>query len=168
MDLKELELSDGILRMSRNASALAIFAGGVEFISLPKVGFITYMSSGVLVLFIGYFLTKLVKECLNVNKFNQNDEKANIKTLRSAISSLIDENLKENRNDTIFYAISTLVTGVVLAIYSMKMEQPFMGLSAFTFLLSGLSYGKAGIMYQVLMNEVGIEEKTLTKKGPEL
>ena len=57
MDLKELELSDGILRMSRNASALAIFAGGIELINLPKVGFITDMSSTVLVLFIGYFFS---------------------------------------------------------------------------------------------------------------
>lgn len=169
MDLKELELSDGILRMSRNASALAIFAGGIELINLPKVGFITDMSSTVLVLFIGYFLTKLVKECLNVKKYNQNVENISIKKLRNTINSLMDENLNENRNDNISCAIGTLVTGIVLAIYSMKMAQPFMGLSSCSFLLSGLFHGNASIKYQQLMNEVGIEEKTLTKTkiGPE-
>lgn len=169
MDLKELELSDGILRMSRNASALAIFASGVELINLPKVGFITYMSSSVLILFIGYILNKLIKQCLNVKKYNQNVENISIKKLRNMINSLMDEKLKEELERSKVLSIGTFVTGIVLAIYSMKMEQPFMGLSASTFLLSSLFHGNASIKYQQLMNEVGIEEKTLTKTkmGPE-
>lgn len=174
MDFTEIELSGGILRTSRNASVSTIIASGITLVSFPKIGLITYMGYGVLILFIGHIFTSLIKECLNVKKYNQNAENINIKIkqLRSMIDSLKDENLKEKRNFNISCSVLMLIISILFAMTSIKGNQPLMGFSSSTFLLSSLAYAKTGSLYQQLMDEVGIEEKTLIKKanlkrGPE-
>ena len=174
MDLEELEFSEGILRVSRNASALTALAGTLMLITIPQTGVITYMSSGLIFSIVLYFCYRDIKQQNDVNQIVDNIDRLNIEKIRSMISELNDEKLNDLQKHNIFCSVMLLIPGIAMALRSGRLvESPFLNiLSALSFFGSSALYGKVAVMYQQLMDEVGVEGKILTKtnninRGPE-
>ena len=174
MDLEELELSGGILRVSRNASALTALAGTFMFITIPQTGVITYMSSGLIFSIVLYFCYNAILQHKFMNQIVDNTDCPNIRKIRSMISELNDEKLNDLQKYNICFSAMTLIASIAMALRSGRLvESPFLNiLSALSFFGSSALYGKVAVMYQQLMEEVGVEGKILTKtnninRGPE-
>lgn len=166
MELIEQDLSKGILRMSCTASALTVLASTTTLIASPGVGTIKSVNSGILMLII-FIMVKTAVETFKDNKaFNENIKRNKIKKVRNILNCLKDEKLDEEFKRNSITSISAVVIAILYAIYGMQMKDLLMGISSATFGLSGLSLRNVAMMYQQLINEVGIKSKQL-KRGPE-
>lgn len=163
MDLIEQNLSEGILRMSCTASALTVLASATTLIASPGVGTIKSVNSGILILIILIMSKTAVETFKDIKKINENIERNNIKKVRNMLNCLKDDKLDEEFKRNSITSISAVVIAILYAIYGMQMKDLLMGISSVTFGLSGLSYGKAAMMYQQLMNEAGVESKPFIK-----
>ncbi len=146
MNFKELN----ILKSSRNASFLSFIGGISTILNLPKLGLITNIILGVLIIFAVYALTITALEQQKINMINKNEE------IKEVLSNF--ENAKEERDNNIFFAVCTFILTIILISYSIKVNNLYMELAAVIFLLSSLYYLKTGILYNKLTSKCVIEK----------
>ena len=144
-----------ILKSSRNASFLSMIGGIVTILNLPKLGLITNIIFGVLILFVGYTLIVTLLEQQKINMANKSEE------AKELLDNFNYENAKEERDNNIFFAIGTSVLTIILVSYSMKVNNSYMELSALIFLFSSLFYIKISILYNKLTSKCILEKNIM-------
>ena len=144
-----------ILKSSRNASFLSMIGGIVTILNLPKLGLITNIIFGVLILFIGYTLIVTLLEQQKINMANKSEE------AKELLDNFNFENAKEERDNNIFFAIGTFVLTIILMSYSMKVNNSYMELSALIFLFSSLFYIKTSVLYNKLTSKCILEKNIM-------
>ena len=144
-----------ILKSTRNASFLSMIGGIITTVNLPKLGLITNIIVGVLILFISYTLIVTILEQQKINMSNKSEE------AKELLGNFNFENAKEERDNNIFFAIGTFVLTIILMSYSIKVNDLYMKLSAFIFLFSSLSYTKTSILYNRLTSKCILEKNIM-------
>lgn len=144
-----------ILKGSRNASFLSMIGGIITILNLPRLGLITNMIFGVLIIFISYTLIVTILEQRKINISNKSEE------AKELLGNFNFENAKEERDNNIFFAIGTFVLTIILMSYSIKVNNSYMKLSAFIFLFSSLSYIKTSILYNRLTSKCILEKNIM-------
>lgn len=144
-----------ILKSTRNASFLSMIGGIITILNLPKLGLITNIIVGVLILFISYTLIVTILEQQKINISNKSEE------AKELLGNFNFENAKEERDNNIFFAIGTFVLTIILMSYSIKVNDLYMKLSAFIFLFSSLSHIKTSILYNRLTSKCILEKNIM-------
>lgn len=144
-----------ILKSSRNASFLSMIGGIISILNLPKLGLITNIIVGVLILFISYTLIVTLLEQQKINMTNKSEE------AKELLDNFNFENAKEERDNNIFFAIGIFVLTIILMSYSMKVNNSYMELSALIFLFSSLFYIKTSVLYNKLTSKCILEKNIM-------
>lgn len=144
-----------ILKSSRNASFLSMIGGIITIFNLPKLGLITNIIVGVLILFISYTLIVAILEQQKINMANKSEE------AKELLDNFNFDNAKEERDNNIFFAIGTFVLTIILMSYSMKVNNSYIELSALIFLFSSLFYIKISILYNKLTSKCILEKNIM-------
>lgn len=144
-----------ILKSSRNASFLSMIGGIITIFNLPKLGLITNIIVGVLILFISYTLIVTLLEQQKINMTNKSEE------AKELLDNFNFENAKDERDNNIFFAIGTFVLTIILMSYSMKVNNSYMELSALIFLFSSLFYIKTSVLYNKLTSKCILEKNIM-------
>lgn len=144
-----------ILKSSRNASFLSMIGGIITILNLPKLGLITNIIVGVLILFISYTLMVTILEKQKINMSNKSEE------AKELLGNFNFENAKEERDNNIFFAIGTFILTIIIMSYSIKVNNSYMKLSAFIFLFSSLSHIKTSILYNRLTSKCILEKNIM-------
>ena len=151
MNFKELNIQ----KSNRNASLLSMIGGVITILNLPKLGLITNIIFGVLILFIGYTLIVTLLEQQKINMANKSEE------TKELLDNFNFENAKEERDNNVFFAVCTFILTIILISYRIKANNIYMELSALIFLFSSLFYIKTSILYNKLTSKCILEKNIM-------
>lgn len=132
-----------------------MIGGIITILNLPKLGLISNIIFGVLILFISYTLIVTLLEQQKINMANKSEE------AKELLDNFNFENAKEERDNNIFFAIGTFVLTIILMSYSMKVNNSYMELSALIFLFSSLFYIKTSVLYNKLTSKCILEKNIM-------